>query len=162
MPLFTQQRDISLFRHISRELLNRIISQEVLYYKLSLDKTKLNSYGEAKGKFYYEPVLLTCLVERPDSGTTDEEYGATSGTDRTFKFLRDDLVDLNLVTERGDIVCYLNSYYEIDNIIENQYIGGKVPEHSLESDIEKFGASWSMLCESHLTSVSKLNIIKNR
>lgn len=162
MPLFTQQRDISFFRHVSRELLNRIISQQVLYYKFSLKETSTNSYGESKGKFYYNPILLTCLIERPDQTTSDAEYGATTDKSRNFNFLRDDLIDLNLFPERGDIICYDESYYEVDHTLENQLVGGKNPEYSLKSDIDKFGSSWSIQCQTHLTGLSKLNITKNR
>lgn len=162
MPLFTQQRDISFFRHVNRELINRIISQQVVYYKLSLKDTAVNSYGESKGKFYNAPVLLTCLIERIDQTTEDAEYGATTSYDKGFRFLRDDLIDINLVPERGDIICYNENYYEVDNVVENQFIGGKVPEYSLKSDLDKFGSSWSMICNAHLTSLTKINIIKSR
>jgi hypothetical protein len=162
MALFTQQRDISFFRHVNRELMSRIISQQVLYYKLALEKTAVNSYGESKGKFYYDPLMLTCLIDRPDSTTEDAEYGATTITDRIYRFLKDDLIQLNLVPERGDIIAFHESYYEVDHVLENQFIGGKVPEYSLQSDLDKFGSSWSMMCYSHLTSITKLNIIKAR
>ena len=35
MALYGGQRDISLFRHVNRELIGDIISQEVVYYKLN-------------------------------------------------------------------------------------------------------------------------------
>ena len=37
MSLFGEARDISLFRHINRELINNIIEQQVGYYKIILD-----------------------------------------------------------------------------------------------------------------------------
>ena len=40
MSLFGEARDISLFRHINRELINNIIEQQVGYYKIVLDRTK--------------------------------------------------------------------------------------------------------------------------
>lgn len=162
MPLFTQRRDLSFFRHVNRELLNRIISQEVGYYKLSLKNTSANSYGESKGKFYFNPILLTCLIERNDQSTEDSEFGATTGHVVRFRFLRDDLEEIDLFPERGDIVMYNESYYEVDNTIENQIVGGKFPEYSLQSDLEKFGQSWSIICETHLTALNKLNIVKSR
>lgn len=162
MPLFTGQRDISFFRHVSRELVNKIISQQVLYYKFSLEKSSVNSYGESKGKYYFQPLLITCLIDRPDPTTEEAEYGASTDIRKDFKFLRDDLIEVNLVPERGDIIVMDESYYEIDNIVENQFIGGKVPEYSLKSDLEKFGSSWSIICQTHLTTVAKLNIINVR
>lgn len=162
MALFGQRRDISFFRHVSRELMNRIISQEVGYYKLVLDKTPINSYGESKDKRYYNPVLLTTIIDRNNQNSDEQEYGATTSFDKRFRFLRDDLIEIGLYPERGDIVMYNEDYYEVDNVIENQFIVGKVPEYSLQSDLEKFGSSWSIICECHLTSISKLNLVKNR
>jgi hypothetical protein len=36
-----------------------------------------------------------------------------------FAFLRDTLVELNLVPEVGDIIEYNNEYYEVDSLINN-------------------------------------------
>ena len=63
MALFTTQRDISLFRHLNRELLWDIITQQCVYYKLQLEETKVNIYGEASGaRFYNPPVILNALI----------------------------------------------------------------------------------------------------
>ena len=37
MALFGGKRDISLFRHLNRELMGNVISQECAYYKLKLE-----------------------------------------------------------------------------------------------------------------------------
>jgi hypothetical protein len=160
MALFGGIRARSFFRHHNRQLLNRIISQEVLYYKLSLAETKHNIYGESKTKMYYQPILITCLYEVSEQTSEDAEYGKSRAQIVNFRFLRDDLIDLQLVPEPGDIIGWQESYYEVDLITENQRFMGKNPEYSLQSDLEKYGESWSMICRSHLTNVNKLNIIK--
>ena len=38
MALYGGQRDISLFRHVNRELISDIISQECVYYKYKLEE----------------------------------------------------------------------------------------------------------------------------
>ena len=64
MALYGAKRDISLFRHINRELIGNVISQECVYYKFKTDETKVNLYGEAAGsKYYRKPVLLSCLID---------------------------------------------------------------------------------------------------
>ena len=40
MALYGGQRDISLFRHVNRELIGNIISQQCAYYKFKIDETK--------------------------------------------------------------------------------------------------------------------------
>jgi hypothetical protein len=160
MSLYGGIRARSFFRHHSRQLVNRIIAEEVLYYKLSLSETKYNIYGESKNKMYNQPILIACLHTLDPQTSEDDTYGKSIAQLIEFRFLRDDLIDLNLVTEAGDIICWQESYYEVDLVVETQFIMGKVPEYSLESDLEKYGESWSMICKSHLTGVNKLNLIK--
>jgi hypothetical protein len=65
MALYGTQRDVSLFRHLNRELMWDIISQQCAYYQLRANETKVNIYGEAAGaKYYNGPVLLNVLIER--------------------------------------------------------------------------------------------------
>jgi hypothetical protein len=141
--------------------MNRIIAEEVMYYKLSLSETKTNIYGESKSKMYHQPILLTCLYSVQDQTSDDAEYGKSRTQQVEFRFLRDDLIDLNLVPEAGDIIMWQESYYEVDLVTENQRVMGKNPEYSLQSDLQKYGESWSMICMSHLTAVNKINIIKS-
>ena len=54
MPLFGGSRDISLFRTMNRELINDIIQTEIAYYKIILDQTVTNVYGESNKKYYYD------------------------------------------------------------------------------------------------------------
>lgn len=161
MALFGGPRSRAFFRHHSRQLMNRIIAEEVLYYKLSLKETQYNIYGESKNKMYFQPVLLTCLYQVQDQTSEDAEYGKSKAQLVDFRFLRDDLIDLQLLPEAGDIVYWQESYYEVDLTIENQRVMGKNPEYSLQADLEKYGESWSIICKSHLTNVNKLNIIKS-
>ena len=56
MPLFGGARDISLIRTMNRELINDIIQTEIAYYKLELDQTITNVYGESNKKI----LLRTC------------------------------------------------------------------------------------------------------
>ena len=45
--IFGSNRDFNLLVGINRELLSDVVEQEVLYYKLSLEETEANLYGEA-------------------------------------------------------------------------------------------------------------------
>ena len=68
MALFGGQRDISLFRHLNRELMGNIITQQCAFYKYKVEETNVNIYGEsAQEKYYMGPVLLNgylivCLI----------------------------------------------------------------------------------------------------
>lgn len=162
MPLYGRSRDISLFRKLNKELISRIISQEVLYYKFSLGDTTTNAYGESKSKFYYPAILLNCFIHRNDQSTNDVEYGPDTAQLQDFIFLRDDLQEISLVPEKGDILYDRNLYWEVDNIVENQFVLGKEPEYALSETNQDFGSSFSIVVNTHHTRPSKLNITQER
>lgn len=162
MPLYGQQRDISLFRHVNRELISRIMGQEIVFYKVSIKDTKENLYGESKKKIYYEPVKIDCTISRDDEESENVTEGVDLRQSINFFFLVDDLKDRNILPERGDIIMWREDYFEIDHINKNKFIVGKQEEYSLTSDLEKFGEQWRWKCVSHLTRVNKLNIIPTR
>ena len=96
MALFGTQRDISMFRHVSRELLGDIITQQVGYYILKLDQSTTNMYGEALEKYYNGPLLLNCLITRGDQQWGIKDLGPDVDRELGFAFLRDDLIDYDL------------------------------------------------------------------
>tara|TARA_R110002153_G_scaffold9857_1_gene39914 strand:- start:111 stop:623 length:513 start_codon:yes stop_codon:yes gene_type:complete len=169
MALFGGERDISLFRHLNRELLRDIITQQCVYYKFNVVETRTNMYGEAAhAKFYNEPVILNALIERSDQEyPVDEMLGVNFQWGADFKFFRDDLVEADLVPDVGDIIMYNEGYYEVDSVIANQYFAGKNPlypynDNPLNPGLEKFGSSISITCATHYTPADKVQITKER
>ena len=178
MSLFGTSRDASLIRHINRELINNIIEQQVGYYKIDLAKTSLNMYGESNGeKIYYNPVLVNCLIERSAQEWSTDSLGPDVNRKIQLRFLKDDLAGTNLSIELpeggrgfqygiypevGDVVIWQNNYYEVDDILENQYFLGKDPDYSYSSDNDNFGSSISIIVNAHYTRVEKLGIEKDR
>ena len=161
MALYGGQRDVALFRNVNRELLKNIITQEIAYYKIGLTETTVNLYGESSEKFYNDPVLLTCLITRGDQSYNDDDFGPDVKRDVSFAFLRDDLVDLGLVPEDGDIVSWQESYYEIHQIVENQLVLGKSEQYNM-TNLSNFGSSLSIICNAHLTRAEKVGINRQR
>ena len=107
--IFGSQRDFNLLVGINRELLSDVVEQEVLYYKISLDQTQTNIYGEAQEKVYWSAVKFNCLIDRGDQQTTVDDFGPDSIRPVSFKFLRQDLKDANTFPEVGDVI--------LDNIL---------------------------------------------
>ena len=161
MALYGGQRDVALFRNVNRELLKNIITQEIAYYKIGLTETTVNLYGESSEKFYNDPVLLTCLITRGDQSYNDDDFGPDVKRNVSFAFLRDDLVDLGLVPEDGDIVSWQESYYEIHQIVENQLVLGKSEQYNM-TNLSNFGSSLSIICNAHLTRAEKVGINRQR
>ena len=168
MALFGSVRDISAFRHINRELLGDIITQQVAFYKFKLDNTLVNIYGEASGKkYYYDAVLINCLVEQNDKVYTDTPYGVDLNWTTKFSFLIDDLRDASVVPEAGDIILFLDNYFEVNAIVENQYFAGKDPEHPNEPNplnpgLSNFGYDVSYVVTANYIPADKVAITKER
>jgi len=142
MALFGQSRDISMFRYVNRELMGNIISQQAAFYKLRLNQTNFNMYGEAAEQKYYDgPILLYTLIDLPDQEFPTDDMGVSFSWKPTFKFLRDDLLNklkdynedtiygANLVPQVGDVILYETSYYEVINTNAAQYFVGKDPDY---------------------------------
>lgn len=162
MPLFGGSRDVSLFRSMNRELINDIIQTEIAYYKLALNETISNMYGESTQKSYYEPLRIACLIEKNDQEWSSDDFGPDIKQIYQYKFLKDNLKVINLVPEVGDLILFNNDFWEVDSFIENQYIVGKRPEYAISEDTQNFGDSLSIILSTHLSRVEKLNLIPLR
>jgi hypothetical protein len=119
-------------------------------------------YGEALVKSYIGPVLLDCLIVRGDFTTTSDNFGPDTRREAEFRILKTDLEYANIVPETGDIVMYNELYYEVDNTNENQLFLGKDPAYSYSTGLENFGASFSIILFTHLTSPERLGITQQR
>lgn len=161
MSIFGSKNDFRLITKMNRALLRDIIEQEVAFYKLALQETQANIYGESTEKTYYSPVLMQCLITRGDQQFTTDDFGPDVGRELNFAFLRDDFVDINMVPEIGDIVMLNEDYYEIDSIVENEFFFGKNPDYNY-GRTDKYGKSISFKCSTHLTRIDKLNITQFR
>jgi hypothetical protein len=163
MALFGSSRDISFMKKVNRELMDNIIQQEVDYYILSLKDTHKNLYGEASaGKTYYAPIRVTCLLERGDlTSVADDQFGTDVTQQMTFRFLKPKLREIGLVPEAGDIVEVRGSYYELDQINENQFVLGKDNDYGKNVGSE-FGESLSIIAVGHYARVTRLQIEKGR
>ena len=162
MALFGKNRDISLFHTINSELLKDIIQTEVAYYKFALEQTVANVYGESLGKNYYEPMKIACLIDRLDQAWSSDDFGSDVNQAITFRFLKNELKDINLVPEVGDILLFRNNFYEVDAKVENQLILGRDPEFAISKETSEHGDSFSVVINTHISRVEKLNLIPLR
>jgi len=162
MALFGGDRDINLFKTVNDELLKDILQLEVAYYKFALEQTTVNVYGEAPGKNYYEPMRIACLHNRSDQSWTSDEFGSDINQSVEYKFLKQELRDINLIPEVGDLILFRNNFFEVDSRIENQFVLGKDPDYAISTGTVDFGDSFSIIVKTHISRVEKLNLIPLR
>ena len=122
---FTQRQDYETILKINAELINKVIDTPVIVYKLHVEKTKTNLYGEGTKKTYFRGVAVPCLVDRQmtapnaEIGTIDIEQKAS------YAFLRRELQSRGIYPEPGDIIEFDLQYYEIENTNEVQMYAGQ-------------------------------------
>ena len=162
MALYGGSRDVALFLSINRELLHSVIEQQCGYYKVNLEQTTSNLYGESSAKMYNDPVLLYCLIERPNNEFSTDDFGPDNNQQLNFQFLKEDLVDANVFPEVGDVVMWQENYYELSSEIENQLVLGKDPNYALTDYLSNFGTSLSIIMKGNWIRPDKVNIVKTR
>ena len=162
MALFGGARDISLFNNLNQELLKDLIQTEIAYYKFVLNQTKVNVYGEAPGKNYYEPMKISCLITRNDQTWSSDDFGSDVNQTHSFGFLKNELKEINLFPEIGDIILFRNNFFEVDERVENQLILGRDKDYAMSVETADFGESFSIIINTHISRVDKLNLIPLR
>ena len=146
MPKFLQARDIDLFKSIARELVDTVVQNTIVLYKINMTETKVNIYGESLNKTWNPGVQLYALYSKSPEDVVYEGFGPEMQQNITFKLDRMMCEEKNVYPEVGDIIFFDTSYYEIDNTNEIQFIGGS-PDNN-----------FSIVCETFMVSKSTLNI----
>ena len=170
--MFTGVRDWSLMRNFNREVMGNIITQQCAIYQFKLEETKVNIYGEAAEEKYYDgPFLFNVLMDRSDQDFSLNNEGVQFDQSINFYFLRDDLVEKDVVPRVGDIILFEEGYYGVQSTIANQYWGGKNPEYPnndsdgtpnpLNPGLEKFGNNVSILVSTYYIPADKVAISPN-
>lgn len=150
---YFSQRDLNLVNSFNAELMLDIIETIVVLYKIAADETKTNIYGETdqtNGKFYYEGIEMTSIIDRGDITTEDENFGPDRKQTAVFKFREKMLQKINFFPEVGDLILFNDRYHEIDNIIQEQFIHGQPDK------------SHSIICNTHYTRFSKINLVERQ
>jgi hypothetical protein len=146
MAKFISDRDVAFFKGLAREVVDTVVQNTAVLYKINLNETRINLYGESMNKTWYPGVELYVLINK-DTGTTNYEgFGSERLQNIEFRFDRFMCEEKNSYPEIGDVIFFDNSYYEIDNTSEVQYVGG--------FDKNNF----SIVCNTIMVSKSTLNI----
>lgn len=149
MALFGGQRDAKFLASINSELINAIIDTEIEFYKLIVESSNSNIYGESENKSYYDSILIPCVITKDDKNSSMDDYGHTYTRTGKFAISRDILVKADFYPEVGDILFWDNEYFEVDNVDANQYFVGKNPETWPNGD--DHGYSVSVVVDAHAT-----------
>lgn len=146
-------RDISLVDSFNAELLGDIVQTQVTIFKACPDETVTNIYGESKssvGKQYYPGIEITTWIDRADIDTDYDDFGPDRKQAVVFKFREKMLKLINFFPQTGDLVLFNERYHEIDNVVQEQFLGGIDDK------------SFSIIVNTHYTRLSKVDVIQRQ
>ena len=150
---FFSARDLKVINSFNSELMGDVIQTAVMLFKMAADQTQINLYGEsdpATGKMFYPGVEITALIDKADIDTPYDEFGPDRSQTVVFKFRENMLKLVNIYPENGDMISFNSQYFECDNVVQQQFLGG----------IED--KSHSIIVNTHYSRLSKLNIVKRQ
>jgi hypothetical protein len=150
---FNSPRDIRLFHSFNHEIMEDIVQSVATIFKICPEASPINIYGETapeKGKVFFPGVEMTTRIKKNDINSNYDDYGPTRKQIINFVFLELDLKNVNLYPENGDVILFNTRYYEIDNVVQEQFLG----------DIED--NSFSIICHTHFTRLSKLSVVQRQ
>lgn len=148
---YFSQRDLNLVAQFNSELMGDIVEVLVQIFKISPNETKTNIYGETaaeSGKWYLPAIQISALIERADMAAEYDDFGPNRTQDYVFKMREKMLQQLSFYPEIGDVILFNDRYYEVDNVVQEQLLGGQTDK------------SHSIICNAHYTKYTSLNIME--
>ena len=158
MPKFFNAKDLDFIKTISEEVVDYVVEQAIVLFKVSVGETKTNLYGESLGKVWHAPATLMAIVDREPQNVVYEGFGADKQQAVEFRFNRERLRETSYSVpkvrdingtliptdaiqnteygypEIGDIILFDGTYYELDNVRENVRIGGQPEMYDKTTD----------------------------
>ena len=126
-PFFVPQKEFDLINSMNEELIDEVVGQSVDIYKVSVNNTEENVYGESTTKYYDVGFRVNCLILYNEPEVLQDEFGtADTNADIEMYFQRENLASgsLNFYPEIGDIVDWNDHYWEINGTTEPQLFAG--------------------------------------
>ena len=123
-PFFVPQKEVDLIDAMNEELIDEIVGQYVDIYKLSIDDTEDNMYGESTTKYYNDGFRVNCLIQFNEPETLQDDFGADLNTSIEMYFHRTTLKEAGFFPEVGDIVDWNDYYWEINGTTEPKLFAG--------------------------------------
>lgn len=181
MPKFFNARDLDFIKTISEEIVDYVVEQAVVLFKVSVGETKTNLYGESLGKVWRAPSTLMGIVDREPQNIVYEGFGADKSQTVEFRFniqrLRDESYSVPKVRdidgvlvpteaiqniqvgypEIGDVILFDGAYYEVGHITSNSLVGGSPEIYDQESG-QFEDARATLTCQAHMVRRSQVQI----
>lgn len=124
---FITRRELGLIDLWSRELIQGTVEQEVIYYAISYEDSRVHDvYDEAVLKEYLRPVRINARVEfsqtatRAAGGTLDSTYSVT------VTLHAEECRQRNVLPREGDFVEFGQTIFEVTSVSHAQPVFGQI------------------------------------
>ena len=129
-------------------------NMKIGYFKINLELTKTNIYGESLEKWYYQPFNLPCTIVRNEFSYPDDEFGTNVAHSIVVTVYKDTFIAFNVLPEVGDIVIDQERHYEVNNINQNLLTLPGATIGAASTSVIQYVLS------ANLTRTTKLNLIE--
>lgn len=129
-------------------------NMQVGYFKINLELTETNMYGESLEKWYYPPALIPCTIVRNDFTYPDTEFGTDVAHSIVATIYKDTFVAFNVLPEVGDIMVDQERHYEVNTINQSILTIPGASAGTAPSSVIQY------ILTGHLTRTTKLNLIE--
>lgn len=124
---FVTDREIAFINSISKELLQRVVGQDIKYYAFILNQSNVHRlYNESMNKTWSAPVLVNALVLWNNPSVKSTNFGSDSEYRAEVYFHTQELNERNVLPKEGDFVEFGQVFFEITAVTYPQIVFGQI------------------------------------
>jgi hypothetical protein len=126
---FITSLELDFIHRINNELIQRVVGQEVFYYAISTESTRVvDIYNESIRKTWNAPVSINARVRFQNENTTSTQFGQDSKYLMEVEFHTHELIERNVVPKEGDFIEFGQIFFEISSVTKPQLVFGQVQD----------------------------------
>jgi hypothetical protein len=125
--LFLGQKELKFFNSITREVIQKMVEQRIIYYSVSEEHTQSHRvYDESTVKTVFTPVEINALVLYVEPEQSNNDFTIDTVFRLEVYFHIDELQDRRIIPREGDFLKFLDKVYEIEKLTRPQIVYGQI------------------------------------
>lgn len=136
MSIFMSNKEKNFIDGITRELINDVIKQSIIFYKINSEYTReSNIYGESSTKVFYPGIKFNALIEFLEPEILATNSGLSQTRELIIYSQKQYLSDYSIFPEEGDFMYWDDQYFEITKVFDIKNLEG-LPDKKINIQIE--------------------------
>lgn len=125
---FVGRKELNFISAITRELINNVVGQDVVYYQVMAEKSKTNDlYNEAIDKVFGDPIKINALVYFENTTETVTNFPADSKFNIDV-YIHSAEISESLDPKMGDFMQFGSIVFEIYTVTHPQILFGQIEQ----------------------------------